>query len=444
MGATTDFRRAIEENRLLYLSTLEAYRASTRENNAEENDLVKIITQPRKDLDIAFVNHNYYITKERHLRLMGSNQIFLKKSIVINLMSALEQYLKATLRKAFASAPKIFSNVKSRQELELGYIIRLGSYSNITSGFIEKEVRRIGERSLHENGDFFKKNLDMDFQRLGARWDRILQASKYRNSIIHHNSTFVDELGRDHKIDISHWFIIQLMDDLYALSVEVGRSLREKIEKYNESAKSIEESAIVLIVIESSLYDDFVEFRPKYTFYDSSNKLRQFSELNKVTYSRDQGKVYVMIRDNYKIVSSYIVNLKKRHKDLDRSEFRYYKIYNEDPNNLIPDWPTLEKVSIALGYGLEVEDIITGVSTSSHDTKIVERAIHIIENSLPENAVRTISTLLGDDEIFDNRKEILDMLSDEYLFDRSALSATLQIVAAQKIHLLLSNLHLSY
>ena len=88
MGATTDFRRAIEENRLLYLSTLEAYRASARENKDGDNDLLKIITQPRKDLEIAYLNHNYYITKDRHLSLMESNQNILRKLIVVNLLIA--------------------------------------------------------------------------------------------------------------------------------------------------------------------------------------------------------------------------------------------------------------------------------------------------------------------------------------------------------------------
>ena len=272
----------------------------------------------------------------------------------------------------------------------------------------------------------------------------MLQASKYRNAIIHHNSTFIDELGEDHQIDISHWFIIQLMDDLYVLSVEVGKSLREKIEKQQKSFNAVMEAAIVLIIVDARLYEDFPEFRPSHTFYDSSKNLRQFSEFSRVAYSRDQGKVYIMIRDNYTIVSSYVLNLKKRHKNLDNSQLYYHKIYSEDPNNLIPDWQTLEKVDSALSAGVEMEDIVAELSQNSHEAKVIERALHVIKNSLPENAVRTISSLLSDDEIFNDRKQTLSNLSNEYLFDKSALSATLQTIAAQRLHSLLFSLHLSY
>ncbi|WP_180970160.1 hypothetical protein [Deinococcus planocerae] len=256
MGATSEFRRDLQSIRLYYLSTLESYHSSIIGHRNSDKDIVKITTTPSKGTKLVYVDHNYYIFKEDHIRNLESNQSKLRLSTAVSLMSALEKYLKSVLMVVFRSVPKLFSNIKSSQEMDFGTIIRFGNYSNLTSHYLEKEVRKIGERSLKENADYFKKHLDIDLQTLGVRWERVLQTSKYRNAIIHSDAKIKFMDGKTSTISIDHWGLLQTIDDLYALSVYIGKRVREIITEHSKSTKhGIAPKSIVLLSIDSQYFD---------------------------------------------------------------------------------------------------------------------------------------------------------------------------------------------
>lgn len=345
----------------------------------------------------------------------------------------------------FRSAPRLFSNIKSNQEMDFGAVIRFENYSNLTSHYINKELRRIGERSLQENSDYFKKHFDIDFQSLGVRWERILQASKYRNAIIHSDAKTKDVDGKLSSIYIDHWNLLQTMDDMYSLSVYIGKRVREIITDHSKAVKRrVVPKSIVLLSIDSDYFDLAQEFKGQYRFTVSGSSVMQLSDLEEFKTSRSDETVYVLIKDSTEVISDYIKSINDKLRKIRHLSYRYDFVYREDESNPVVTYEMIESMKNAFDLGLENEQIIEAYSRGDAPTIAVARESLKIACSMPsEDTIREITSYIDQNYSWPWPQGTRSDVERHFLLDRQVVHSAMGVIKAKILRDRLQAVHLS-
>lgn len=435
MGATSDFRKDLRNILLYYSSTLEAYNTSSMIHNRSDYDTIKVTKTPNKENDIAHIDVDYYVMKTDHIRILTNNQERLRLNLLVSLMSVLEKYLKNILKIAFRSAPRLFSNVKTSQEMELGSVIRLENYSNLTSSYLEKEVWKIGDRSLSETSDYFRKHLGIDFQTLGVRWERIIQISRYRNAIVHADSQIIHSDGETRAIQINHWSFLQIVDDLYDLSIYVGKTLREKIsESKGHLARKSKPQVAVLFTIDSDSFDDLEEFKGRFRFQINGSFIAQLSDVCEIIVGTSGPNNLVIVKGDLAAVSAYAKFVKSRLSKSRNIEHYQEYIYREGHLNPVFTAEILENLEIAYAHGLDKDQIVDSYPDKNDNIiPVLEYGLRVIENLPSENIVREIEEYI---DRFENQswpQQLAYDIERHFMLPPQVVVATIAKLRAERI-----------
>lgn len=328
MGATRDFRKNIYATRDFYMATMHSYgeSGSSLINNLDE--YITIDLTPRDSLkDFSHQFTRTYRPADLRKSFKSEFSRILRESVLVRLMSSLEEYLISVTKLVFTNDPDTFGNIQTKLDIHANHIYALGSMSEIKSYILLKELRKLQDMSIKEKSEYLKRYLLIDVTSDTLLWSRISEYSARRNVVVHRLGKTDDKYAKDYNYNddllyVSNTYILGCIHDLISLSTLVGQQLRIRFDDRKPHRFTMGNPKIVLsLKIEDPnlrlMNDDFA--------FQSKNGIVNLRDLAKL--SGDEDDLTLVLEGKNDHIDHFLLLVKQWRNKKRISSIKYLYIY---------------------------------------------------------------------------------------------------------------------